>query len=125
MRPVTSCRAACCWCRDRAQDSLIERTVSVGDVWHNAPGMIHTIEALEDADVLEASTPHLDDVVRISGPVRSRGYKRDLTGSGLGKGLLIRPATEQQQREDGQSDRTDHRKRRDGQRPMAVGVWSQ
>ncbi len=49
-----------------AQDSLIERTVSIGDVWHNAPGVIHTIEALEDADVLEASTPHLDDVVRIS-----------------------------------------------------------
>jgi quercetin dioxygenase-like cupin family protein len=48
-----------------SEDSLTERTVSVGDVWHNAPGVIHTIEALEDADVLEASTPHLDDVVRI------------------------------------------------------------
>jgi mannose-6-phosphate isomerase len=47
-------------------DALSERVVSVGDVWHNQPGMIHTIEALEDSDVLEASTPHLEDVVRIS-----------------------------------------------------------
>lgn len=30
------------------------------------PGEIHTIEALEDADVLEVSTAHLDDVVRLS-----------------------------------------------------------
>ncbi len=47
-------------------DSLSERVVSVGDVWRNRPGTIHTIEALEDSDVLEASTPHLEDVVRIS-----------------------------------------------------------
>jgi mannose-6-phosphate isomerase-like protein (cupin superfamily) len=48
-----------------SEDTLTERTVSVGDVWRNRPGTIHTIEALEDADVLEASTPHLDDVVRL------------------------------------------------------------
>ncbi len=47
------------------EDTLTERTVSVGDVWRNLPRVIHTIEALEDADVLEASTPYLDDVVRI------------------------------------------------------------
>jgi len=45
--------------------ALTERTVSVGDVWQNQPRVIHTIEALEDSDVLEASTPHLDDVVRL------------------------------------------------------------
>jgi len=49
----------------QSEDSLSERTVSIGDVWRNKPGTIHTIEALEDADVLEASTPHLDDVVRL------------------------------------------------------------
>jgi len=47
------------------EHNLTERTVSVGDVWRNTPGTIHTIEALEDSDVLEASTPHLDDVVRL------------------------------------------------------------
>ena len=49
----------------RVEDSLTERTVSVGDVWRNRPGVIHTIEALEDSDVIEASTPYLDDVVRL------------------------------------------------------------
>lgn len=48
-----------------SEDALTERTVNVGDVWHNAPGTIHTIEALEDADVLEVSTPFLQDVVRL------------------------------------------------------------
>lgn len=47
------------------EQSLTERTVGVGDVWRNQPGTIHTIEALEDADVLEASTPYLGDVVRL------------------------------------------------------------
>ena len=40
--------------------------VSTGSQWRNLPGEVHTIEALEDADVLEVSTPHLDDVVRLS-----------------------------------------------------------
>jgi mannose-6-phosphate isomerase-like protein (cupin superfamily) len=48
-----------------SEDSLAERVVSVGEIWHNAPGVIHTIEAVEDSDVLEASTPFLDDVVRL------------------------------------------------------------
>lgn len=29
------------------------------------PGSTHRITAIEDSDVLEASTPHLDDVVRL------------------------------------------------------------
>ncbi len=29
------------------------------------PGMVHRLRALEDAVLLEASTPHLDDVVRL------------------------------------------------------------
>jgi mannose-6-phosphate isomerase len=48
-----------------SEDALTERAVTVGDAWHNAPGVIHTIEAVEDSDVLEASTPFLDDVVRL------------------------------------------------------------
>jgi mannose-6-phosphate isomerase len=48
-----------------SEESLSERIVGVGDVWRNRPGMIHTIEALEDADVIEASTPYLEDVVRL------------------------------------------------------------
>jgi mannose-6-phosphate isomerase len=46
-------------------DELTEQTIGPGQTWRNRPGEVHTIEALEDSDVLEVSTPHLDDVVRI------------------------------------------------------------
>ena len=49
----------------RRIDRLVETVVSPGAVWRNEPGTIHTIEALEDAVVLEVSTPELDDVVRL------------------------------------------------------------
>jgi mannose-6-phosphate isomerase-like protein (cupin superfamily) len=47
-------------------DDLRTTPVEPGSRWRNLPGEIHTIEAVEDADVLEVSTPHLDDVVRLS-----------------------------------------------------------
>lgn len=46
-------------------DELTEQTLGPGQTWRNRPGDVHTIEALEDSDVLEVSTPHLDDVVRL------------------------------------------------------------
>jgi quercetin dioxygenase-like cupin family protein len=39
--------------------------IAAGHAWRNRPLEIHTIEAIEDSDVLEVSTPHLDDVVRL------------------------------------------------------------
>ena len=36
-----------------------------GDGWHLTPGTRHRLTAIEDADVLEVSTPELDDVVRL------------------------------------------------------------
>jgi hypothetical protein len=30
------------------------------------PGEVHTIEAIEDCEVLEVSTPELEDVVRLT-----------------------------------------------------------
>lgn len=47
-------------------EELSERTLTPGASWRNEPGVVHSIEALEDATVLEVSTPHLDDVVRFS-----------------------------------------------------------
>jgi mannose-6-phosphate isomerase-like protein (cupin superfamily) len=46
-------------------DELSETVIEEGHCWRNRPGEIHTIEAIEDADVLEVSTNHLDDVVRL------------------------------------------------------------
>lgn len=36
-----------------------------GDCLHIVPGMKHRMTAVEDCDVLEVSTPELDDVVRL------------------------------------------------------------
>ena len=52
------------WQGDSA-DSLTEREVGPGEAWRNHTGLVHTIEAIETATVLEVSTPELDDVVRL------------------------------------------------------------
>lgn len=49
-----------------SEHQLTEREIGPGTSWRNEPGLVHTIEALEDATVLEVSTPQLDDVVRLS-----------------------------------------------------------
>lgn len=36
-----------------------------GDVFHIKPGTLHRMTGLEDCDILEVSTPELDDVVRL------------------------------------------------------------
>ena len=43
-----------------------ERVMLPGESVHVPTGTIHSIEATSDSDVLEASTPELDDVVRLS-----------------------------------------------------------
>jgi mannose-6-phosphate isomerase len=37
-----------------------------GDAWRNLPGEVHRIEAIEDCDIVEVSTPELDDVIRLT-----------------------------------------------------------
>jgi len=46
-------------------ESLSELEIEPGQTWRNEPGTVHSIEALEDSVVLEVSTPHLEDVVRL------------------------------------------------------------
>lgn len=47
-------------------EQLVERELAAGEAWRNTPGLVHTMEAIEDAVVLEVSTPELDDVVRLT-----------------------------------------------------------
>jgi mannose-6-phosphate isomerase-like protein (cupin superfamily) len=44
---------------------LKEEVVGPGAAFHYAPGTVHRVTALEDTTILEVSTPHLDDVVRL------------------------------------------------------------
>jgi mannose-6-phosphate isomerase len=48
-----------------AGDGPREVVLRPGDSMRIQPGTIHRMIALEDCDVLEASTPELDDVVRL------------------------------------------------------------
>lgn len=47
---------------DRPEDMKLR----AGESFRIAPGTVHHIEAITDCEVLEASTPHPDDVVRLT-----------------------------------------------------------
>ena len=42
-----------------------EQVNAPGEAYHYGPGTIHRVTAIEDTTILEVSTPHLDDVVRL------------------------------------------------------------
>ena len=42
-----------------------QQELKPGDVFHIAPGLRHRMVALDDTNVVEVSTPELDDVVRL------------------------------------------------------------
>lgn len=44
---------------------LVERRLAPGDSYHIQPGTRHRMIAVTDCDVLEVSTPEVDDVVRL------------------------------------------------------------
>jgi mannose-6-phosphate isomerase len=49
-----------------ASGELRDVPLEAGQSYHVTPGTVHQMEAITDCDVLEASTPDLDDVVRLS-----------------------------------------------------------
>ncbi|MFZ5623042.1 MAG: cupin domain-containing protein [Gemmatimonadota bacterium] len=51
--------------RTQVDGEFREQILEAGASTHIPPRLIHQIEALEDSDVLEASTPELDDLVRL------------------------------------------------------------
>jgi HAD superfamily hydrolase (TIGR01509 family) len=46
-------------------DALTTWELGLGDSWRNSPLVVHTLEAVEDAEIIEVSTPQLEDVVRL------------------------------------------------------------
>ncbi|MGH7856947.1 MAG: cupin domain-containing protein [Candidatus Binatia bacterium] len=53
-----------------------ERIMESGDVARIPPGLRHRMEALEDCEILEVSTPELDDVVRLEDRYGREGKER-------------------------------------------------
>jgi mannose-6-phosphate isomerase-like protein (cupin superfamily) len=52
--------------RVKLDNDLEDMHLTAGESFRICPGTVHQMEAVTDCDVLEASTPDLDDVVRIS-----------------------------------------------------------
>jgi mannose-6-phosphate isomerase-like protein (cupin superfamily) len=47
------------------QTVLDEEVIGPGAAFHYEPGTVHRVTAVEDTTILEVSTPHLDDIVRL------------------------------------------------------------
>ena len=52
--------------RVKTTEQLEDMHLKVGESFRITPGTVHQMVALTDCDVLEVSTPELDDVVRLS-----------------------------------------------------------
>jgi mannose-6-phosphate isomerase-like protein (cupin superfamily) len=52
------------WVRDE-QGAMRDMNLAVGEAFRITPGTVHYMEAVSDCDILETSTPDLDDVVRL------------------------------------------------------------
>jgi mannose-6-phosphate isomerase len=46
-------------------NELATTMLQPGDCWRTRPGEVHTVEALQPSQIVEASTPQLDDVIRL------------------------------------------------------------
>ena len=51
--------------RGPAETELKGLEMTAGQAFHITPGTVHRMTALEDCDIVEVSTPELDDVVRL------------------------------------------------------------
>jgi mannose-6-phosphate isomerase len=52
--------------RVRQGEMMEDVRLGIGEAFRNTPGTVHQMVAVTDCDVLEVSTPELDDVVRLS-----------------------------------------------------------
>jgi mannose-6-phosphate isomerase len=50
---------------DKGNGKLSKKTLKKGDVFHFSPRLVHQEEALTDCTIIEASTPHFNDRVRV------------------------------------------------------------
>jgi mannose-6-phosphate isomerase len=46
-------------------ETMANEELGPGDSWRTSPLVVHTLEAVEDTEIIEVSTPQLEDVVRL------------------------------------------------------------
>jgi mannose-6-phosphate isomerase-like protein (cupin superfamily) len=54
-------------------DRLVDHPMSPGQSFRVAPGTVHRMRAVTDCDVLEVSTPEVEDVVRVEDDYGRKG----------------------------------------------------
>ncbi len=52
---------------------LVDHAMRPGDSFHVTPGTVHRMRAVSDCDVLEVSTPEVEDVVRVEDDYGRKG----------------------------------------------------
>ena len=62
---------------DNGKGKLVNKILKPGDCFHFPPGAVHQEEALETCRIIEASTPHFNDRVRVE------SYYKLVTEEGL------------------------------------------
>ena len=50
---------------EEGHGTLVQSVIEAGSAFHYVPGTVHRVTAIEDTTILEVSTPHLEDVVRL------------------------------------------------------------
>ena len=50
---------------DKGNGKLVKRILNAGSIFHFPPGAVHQEEALSNCIIIEASTPHFNDRVRV------------------------------------------------------------
>ena len=50
---------------DKGNGKLVKKTLKAGSIFHFPPGAVHQEEALSNCIIIEASTPHFNDRVRV------------------------------------------------------------
>jgi mannose-6-phosphate isomerase-like protein (cupin superfamily) len=58
---------------EAGQGILSTEVIVPGNAFRFVPGTVHRVTALEDLTILEVSTPHLDDVVRLEDAYGRKG----------------------------------------------------
>ena len=53
---------------------LIKRVLNKGDVFHFPPGAVHQEQAITDCEIIEASTPHFNDRVRVENKFKIKTF---------------------------------------------------
>ena len=66
---------------------LTKHEVLPGERFHVTPGTVHRMTAIEDCDVIEVSTPEIDDVVRIEDRYGREGTSKAWKPGSKGMGI--------------------------------------